>query len=128
MSNKSNQILKQAGILAMTGILCRIIGFIYKIPLTNIIGNRGNGYYELAYIVYSNVLLITSYSIPGAISKVMAERLAVNEYRNAQKVFHCSLIYVLIVGGAASAITFFVAPYFVAKETAAVLRVLCPTI
>lgn len=128
MSNKSNQILKQAGILAIAGILCRIIGFIYRIPLTNIIGDRGNGYYGFAYIAYYNVLLITSYSIPGAISKVMAERLAINKYRNAQKVFRCSLIYVLVVGGAASAITFFTAPYFVSNETAAILRVFCPTI
>ncbi|MDO5520466.1 MAG: polysaccharide biosynthesis protein [bacterium] len=128
MSNKSSQILKQAGILAMAGFICRIIGFIYRIPLTNIIGDRGNGYYGVAYSVYSIILLITSYSIPGAVSKVMAERLAMKEYRNAQKVFHCSMIYVVAVGGLASLLTFFVSPFFVSHETALVLRVFCPTI
>jgi len=128
MTNKSNQILKQAGILAMAGILCRVIGFLYRIPLTNIIGDLGNGYYGYAHIVYSIVLLITSYSIPGAVSKLMAERLAVMEYRNAQKVFHCSLIYVFVVGGVASVITFFSAPYLIGKETETVLRIFCPTI
>ncbi|MDO5294592.1 MAG: polysaccharide biosynthesis protein [bacterium] len=128
MSKKSNQIIKQAGILAMAGFICRIIGFIYRIPLTNIIGDRGNGYYGYAYNVYSIILLITSYSIPGAVSKVMAERLAMKEYRNAQKVFHCSMIYVVVIGGLASLITFFAAPFLVSHETATVLRVFCPTI
>lgn len=128
MARKGNQILKQAGILAMAGIICRIIGFIYRIPLTHVIGDRGNGYYGYAYNVYSIILLITSYSIPGAVSKVMAERLAIKEYKNAQKVFHCSLAYVFVVGGLASLITFFAAPYLVSKETATVLRVFCPTI
>ncbi|WP_066718464.1 putative polysaccharide biosynthesis protein [Clostridium sp. Marseille-P299] len=127
MSNK-NTILKQAGILVMAGILSRIIGFIYRIPLTGIIGNLGNGYYGFAYLIYANVLLITSYSIPGAVSKVIAERLAMKEYRNAQRVFHCSFIYVIIVGGIASIVTFFIAPYLVREESVAVLRVLCPTI
>lgn len=127
MSNK-NTFIKQAGILAMAGILSRIIGFIYRIPLTGIIGNLGNGYYGFAYIIYAIVLLITSYSIPGAISKVIAERLAKKEYRNAQKVFQCAISYVVIVGGFASIITFFIAPFIVNKESILVLRVLCPTI
>lgn len=112
MSNK-NTFIKQAGILVMAGILSRIIGFLYRIPLTGIIGDLGNGFYGFAYVIYAIVLLITSYSIPGAVSKVIAERLAKNEYRNAQKVFHCSLGYVVIVGGFASIITFFIAPYIV---------------
>lgn len=127
MSNK-NTFIKQAGILVMAGILSRIIGFLYRIPLTGIIGDLGNGFYGFAYVIYAIVLLITSYSIPGAVSKVIAERLAKNEYRNAQKVFHCSLGYVVIVGGFASIITFFIAPFIVNEESILVLRVLCPTI
>lgn len=127
MSNK-NTFIKQAGILVMAGILSRIIGFLYRIPLTGIIGDLGNGFYGFAYVIYAIVLLITSYSIPGAVSKVIAERLAKKEYRNAQKVFHCSLSYVVIVGGFASIITFFIAPFIVNEESILVLRVLCPTI
>lgn len=127
MSNK-NTFIKQAGILVIAGILSRIIGFLYRIPLTGIIGDLGNGYYGFAYIKYAIVLLITSYSIPGAVSKVIAERLAKKEYRNAQKVFHCSLVYIVIVGGFASVITFFIAPFIVNKNSILVLRVLCPTI
>lgn len=128
MPDKRGHILKQVGVLAMAGVICRIIGVVYRIFVTYIIGNRGNGYYGFAYNAYAIVLLITSYSIPGAVSKVMAERLARKEYRNAQKVFYASLLYVIIVGGLTSVLTFFAAPYVVSEQTARVLRVFCPTI
>ena len=56
----------QAGILAVAGIIVRIIGLLYNTPLTNIIGDEGFGYYSNAYTAYSIVLLISSYSIPSA--------------------------------------------------------------
>ena len=60
----------------------------------------------------------------------MAERLAVGQYRNAQRVFHASLYYVLAVGGVGAAVAFFGAPFFLSKQPDAVLalRVLAPTI
>ena len=54
-----------------------------------------------------SILLISSYSIPMAISKVISERLALKQYRNAQKVFHGALIYAGLVGGIAAAVAFF---------------------
>ena len=54
------------------GILVRIIGVLYRSPVTSIIGDEGNGYYGIAYNLYSMVLLIASYSIPMAVSKVVS--------------------------------------------------------
>ena len=65
----------QAGILAAAGIIVRIIGLLYGSPLTGIIGDEGNGYYSQAYNCYTIILLISSYSIPSAISKVIAQKL-----------------------------------------------------
>ena len=79
-----NNYLKQAGILAAAGIICRIIGILYRSPLTTIIGDEGNGYYTSAYNIYTIVLLLSSYSIPSAVSKIIASKLALKEYRNAQ--------------------------------------------
>ena len=62
--NKSKSIVKQASILALAGILVRIIGVLYRSPLTALIGDEGNGYYSTAYNIYAMVLLISSYSIP----------------------------------------------------------------
>lgn len=128
--NKKSTFVFQAGILAAAGMLVRVIGLIYKSPLLSIIGIEGNGYYNAAINIYTIILLISSYSIPSAISKVIAQRLAFKEYRNAQRVFVCALLYVLIVGGIASILTFVGAPWLMGKNPNAVvaLRVLSPTI
>ncbi|MCL2254438.1 MAG: oligosaccharide flippase family protein, partial [Lachnospiraceae bacterium] len=83
---KKDGFIMQAGILAVAGILSRIIGLLYNSPMTAIIGDEGNGYYELAYRAYTIVLLVSSYSIPSAISKVVAGYLAAGEYRNAHRI------------------------------------------
>lgn len=126
--NKGNGFVMQAGILAMAGIIVRIIGILYRSPLTGIIGDEGNGYYSTAYNIYTIILLISSYSIPSAISKVIAQRLALKEYRNAHKIFHCALIYVIVVGGIASLFAYFGAGFLVQKNAKVVLQVFAPTI
>ena len=126
---KKDSFVLQAGILAAAGIIVRIIGLLYRSPLTSIIGLEGNGYYSSAINMYTIILLVSSYSIPSAISKVIAQRLAYKEYRNAQRVFQCALIYVVIVGAAASLFAFFGASFLVDVENAIpVLRVFAPTI
>lgn len=119
----------QAGILAAAGIISRIIGLLYRGPLQSVIGDLGLGYYSSAYNFYTIVLLVSSYSIPSAISKVIAQKLGAREYRNAHRVFLCSLAYVLVVGGIASLFLFFGAGLLVSEAAAIpVLRAFAPTI
>ncbi|MDE7331834.1 MAG: polysaccharide biosynthesis protein [Lachnospiraceae bacterium] len=128
-NEKKDSFILQAGILASAGIICRIIGLLYNTPLVMIIGDEGNGYYNSAYYAYSIVLLVSSYSIPSAVSKVIAQRLATREYRNAHRIFCCAFIYVLVVGGIASLFVFFGAGILVKMESAILpLRILAPTI
>ena len=75
--SRSNSIVKQASILALAGILVRIIGLLYRSPLTAMILDEGNGYYSTAYNIYALVLLISSYSIPTAISKLISEKMCI---------------------------------------------------
>lgn len=126
-SRKDNFIM-QAGILAAAGIISRIIGLLYRSPLQRVIGDLGMGYYHSAYNYYTIILLVSSYSIPAAISKVIAQKLGVKEYRNAHRLFRCALVYVLIVGGVASLFLYFGAGLFVSEEAVPVLRVFAPTI
>lgn len=128
MAKKNDGFIMQAGILAMAGIICRIIGILYRSPLAAVIGDEGNGYYGSAYNIYTIILLISSYSIPSAISKVIAGKLALKEYKNAQRIFHCAFIYVIVVGGIASLFTFFAAGILVEENAVIVLRVFAPTI
>ena len=127
-NSAKNNFIMQAGILAAAGIVSRIIGLLYRSPLQRVIGNEGMGYYHAAYAFYTIVLLISSYSIPAAISKVIAQKLAVKEYRNAHRIFKCALGYVRVVGGIASLFLYFGAGLFVAPEAVPVLRVFAPTI
>lgn len=120
--------MMQAGILAAAGIISRIIGLLYRGPLTAIIGDEGNGYYTSAFNIYTIILLISSYSIPGAVSKVIAQKLAVKEYKNAHRIFICSLWYVVGVGGAASLFVFFFGNLLVKGAAVTVLKVFAPTI
>ena len=130
MSEDSKKsLLKQAGILAIAGVISRIIGFIYNIPLANIIGDEGNGYYGTAYQAYTIVLMISAFSIPSAISKIIAGKLALNEYKSAHRIFKCALYYVAIVGGVGSLLLFFGANVFADDAgSAMVLRFFAPTV
>lgn len=128
LEKKSDGFIMQAGILAMAGIICRIIGILYRSPLAAIIGDEGNGYYGSAYNIYTIILLISSYSIPAAISKVIAGKLALKQYKNAQRIFYCAFIYVIVVGGVASLFAFFGAHFLVEQKAVMVLRIFSPTI
>ncbi len=126
--NKNNGFIMQAGILAAAGIIVRIIGILYRSPLVAIIGDEGNGYYNTAYVIYTIILLVSSYSIPSATSKVIAARLALKEYKNAHRLFLGSIVYVLVVGSIASLVCFVGAEWFVGASSAKVLRIFAPTI
>lgn len=128
--SRKNSFLVQGMILAGASIVCRIIGLLYRSPLFSIIGEEGMGYYSFAYNIYNIILLIASFSIPLAVSKAIAARLAKREYINAQRIFRGALIYAVIVGGAASLIAYFGASYFVGHQKGAqlALQTISPTI
>ena len=130
--NSSNY-LKQGSILAVASIFVRVIGMLYRIPVTRIIGNEGNSFYSSAFDIYTIMLLVSSYSIPLAVAKQVSARNARGEYRNAQRVFHGAMVFALVTGIATSVITFFGAGFFTDKvlhtpESAFALRILAPAL
>ena len=96
--HKKHYFLMQGRILAVSGILVRIIGLFYRIPMINIIGTKGNGYYTSAYSVYSLFLILSSYSFPIAISKIISQRLALGRFRDVKNVMKASFVVALFVG------------------------------
>lgn len=127
-NRRSSGVLVQAGILAMASMIVRVIGLLYRAPLTAIIGDEGNGYYGTAYNIYTIILMVSSYSMPSAISKLMAQKLAVGEYRNANRVFRCALMYGVLVGLVGSGLLFFGARFLVPDVAVCVLQVFAPTV
>ena len=123
----------QGSILAAASIIVRLIGIAYRIPMVNIIGDEGMGYYGTAFNVYNIALLLSSYSLPLAVSKMVSARLAGKQYRNAERIFKSALFYATVVGAAAAAIIWFGADFF-AREVffmpyaSFALKTLAPTV
>jgi len=95
---KNKNILLQGSILALAGIITKIIGFVYRIPMANMLGEEGNGIYSVAFGIYNVVLTLSSYSLPFVISKLVSARLAKNEYNNSYKVFKNAIKLAVVVG------------------------------
>lgn len=132
-SKKSNHFLVQGSILAAASIISRIIGVIYRVPLNRILGDEGIGYYSTAYYIYNLGLIISSYSLPLAVSKLMAGKEIKKEYKNSYRIFLCALSFALISGLLVGLILFFGADFlagtvFGEPQVAIPLKVLAPTI
>ena len=91
--SKKNNYLTQGLILAVAGLVTRFIGMLYRIPLTNIVGSEGMGYYSAAYEVYNIALLVSTYSIPVAISKIISAGNAQGHFEDGKRVFRVGLLF-----------------------------------
>lgn len=124
----SGSFAMQATILAAASVISKVIGMVYNIPFANILGKAGNGYYGAAQTVYGYIWTIAVFSIPAALSKLISERVQRGEYRNVKQIYKGAMLYMVVVGGAASLFTYIVAPYIVTDNTVLSLRILAPTI
>lgn len=96
MAKKS--LVKSAAILAAAGIIVKIMGAFFRIPLANLIGDVGMGYYFPAYSIYGFLLVFATAGIPVAISKMVSERCAVGQFREADRVHKLSRNLMLLIG------------------------------
>lgn len=99
MKKKKSNFIVQGGILAMAGILSRIIGIARRFPMQHIIGDKGNGYYSVAYEIYSIMLIISCYSLPLAVSKVVSSKISKRQYKSAERAFQCAMLFAVAAGG-----------------------------
>lgn len=105
--NRKTNFIRQGTILAMASIIVRMIGIVYRIPVANIIGDEGNGIYGAAYEIYNLALILSSYSLPLAVSKLLSAQLANKNYRTGKKIFAASFIFSCISGGIMALLIFF---------------------
>lgn len=94
----SNSFLKGTLILTVGGIVVKVIGFLNWIILSRVLGGEGIGLYQMAFPIYLLALSVSSAGIPIAISIITAEKLALNDFRGANRVFHISLTVLTITG------------------------------
>jgi len=111
MSKKT--FLKGAVVLGVAGLIVQVMGAIFRIPLANIIGDAGMGYYQTAYPIYIFLLVFSTNGAPAAISKMTSERIAIGNRTEAHRVFRLSFILMFGLGIVASSIFFFGAAHIV---------------
>lgn len=92
--------IKGAGVLALFGVIAKLIGGLYRIPLTNILGAEGMGFYQLVFPVYALLLALTSTAIPGMLARQIS-RDARGDYGYA--VFYKAVRLLAVVGIAVTA-------------------------
>ncbi len=103
------EFIKGAAQIALGGFVAKLIGALYRIPLTNILGGRGMGLYQLVYPVYCLLLTVSATGIPSSIAKLTAERVERGEsilplFKKAMKIF-------LLMGGVGTLIMAISAPF-----------------
>lgn len=128
---KNSSFLIQGMILAAAGIVTRLIGIAYRIPVNNILGDEGQGFYGCAFSIYNIALLLTSYSLPLAVSKLVSARVSKREYKNAMRIFKGALLFAIVVGALVGVLVFTCADFIAGdimslRLSAYALRVLAP--
>jgi len=93
-----NNFVGGAAILGIAAVFCKLLGAFFRIPLGNIIGDDGMGYYQTSYPIYTALLMISSSGLPTAISRMIAERRAKGNYKESQRVFRLSLVIMSALG------------------------------
>jgi len=96
-----------AAILAVAGIVIKILGAFFRIPLGNLIGDEGMGYYNAVYPVYTLLVVIATTGIPIAVSRLVAERNAEGDIPGVNRVFKTVLALMTAIG-----VCFFCVLYF----------------
>jgi len=134
--NKSKSFVIGAAVLGIAGLITKLLGAFFRIPLTNIIGASGMGYYQTAYPVYVMILVISTSGLPTAISKMVAERRAQNQFFEAHRVFKVSFKLMLCIGLITGIGVFILAPWICslqlepdavyALRSISVALILCP--
>ncbi len=97
-TTKKQSVLNGAMVLVISAALVKVIGAIYKIPMTDMLGSLGRGYFSTAYEVYTPIFAIAMAGLPVAVSRMVAENVALNRYREARTVCRVSMRMFLLVG------------------------------
>ncbi len=111
MTRTTKSILGGVTILGITGIICKLVGVLYRIPLAWLIGEDGVGIYALVYPTFTLLLTISSAGLPSAVSRMVAQFLAKEDPSNAKRVFTSALYLLSAVGFVAAVLMFSLSGY-----------------
>ncbi len=106
---KKQTLISGAATVAVGGFIAKLLGALYRIPLTNLIGGKGIGLYQMAYPFYCLLLTVSATGIPSSIATLVASERAKGE--SAKRVLPTAMKLFLIVGGFGTALMIVIAPF-----------------
>lgn len=124
--------VKGAVVLGFAGLICKIIGAFYRVALFNVLSAPGMAYYEMAYPIYSFLLVLSTAGLPTAISKLVSEKVAIDDYRAAHRTFQTAYKTLFYIGIVTMALMLLGAPIYAnmynLKEGVLSLRAIAPAL
>ena len=129
---RGSSFVMQAAILASASLIVRFIGFLYRLPLTELIGDTGNGIYNAGYQIYTFLLILSSAGLPAAISRLVSTRIAKGEFQNAHRVFRVALAFAVTLGSIGMVVLYVFAEQFASwggiADSVYSIKTLAPTL
>lgn len=102
MKKEIKRLFTGAGALAICSLIGKLLGALYRIPLTNVVGSEGMGLYQMVFPLYTLLLTVSSGGLPVAISRLVAVRMGTGDNEGAKKVLKVSVIALSIIGAIGS--------------------------
>lgn len=129
--NRGQSLVKGAIILTMATLIVKVIGAVFKIPLANIIGEDGLGYFNNAYSLYVPIYTLAASGFASALSRQIAENIALRRYRNVKKIHQVARRMFLttgIVGTIIMVLAAFIFVKFVNPRSIYAILAMCPSV
>ncbi len=98
MTDRQRSLIGGISVLGVAGLICKMVGVLYRIPLANMIGGQGLGLYQQVMPAYNLLLAVTSAGIPVAISRMVSHYVTLGEHGNARRVFRTALKLLSVLG------------------------------
>lgn len=111
--NAGESFLKGTFILAIAGIVVKIIGSLNWIFVSRVLGGEGIGLYQMAFPIYLLAMTVSSAGVPVAISILTAEKVALKDILGAKRIFYLSMMLMLVTGTVFSLLTYFGAEFLI---------------
>ena len=97
-ASETKSIARGVSVLSITGIVCKVVGVLYSIPLARILGDTGLGLFQTVFPTYNLLLTLSSAGLPVAVSRMVSHFLARGETGHARRTFHTALALLVTIG------------------------------
>lgn len=112
---KKQSFMEGAAVLVIAHLVVKVIGACFKIPLANILQETGMAYFSRAYNLYAAMFVMATAGLPVAVSKMVSESLAKENYSESKKVLRAAVVLLTVIGAIGAAVMFFGARIFADK-------------